>query len=85
MELLLNKQAQQKGEKQYADMEEDISMYRPRSRTLLLYANMLMDDDGATVSFSWFQHTGSWFFTKPSPLTQEQCNVHRVKTFAASS
>lgn len=33
MELLLNKQAQEKGEKQHADMKEDVSMYRPRSRT----------------------------------------------------
>lgn len=33
MELLLSKQAQEKGEKQHADMKEDVSMYRPRSRT----------------------------------------------------
>lgn len=33
MELLLNKQAQEKGEKQHADMKEDVSMHRPRSRT----------------------------------------------------
>lgn len=33
MELLLNKRAQEMGEKQYADMKEDISVYRPRSGT----------------------------------------------------
>lgn len=75
MELLLNKQAQEMGEKQYADMKEDISMYRPRSRTLLLYANMLMDDDGATVSFPGFSTLGPGFSqSKPINARKMQCS-----------